>query len=110
MNCEVSFTSMMTTKKLGAALLLGCALGASGLAMAAGQAASADAKGAAPTRNSQQAQETGPLASQTQAPSPVRGNASGGQSAQVKALQKQLKDVQTQLLELAEQNRALLEH
>jgi hypothetical protein len=34
MNCEASFTSMTTTRKIAAALLLGCALGASHLAVA----------------------------------------------------------------------------
>jgi hypothetical protein len=38
MNREASVTSMTTTKKIGAALLLGCTLGASELALAAGQA------------------------------------------------------------------------
>jgi hypothetical protein len=37
MNCEASFTSMITTRKIGAALLLGCALSASGVAVAGGQ-------------------------------------------------------------------------
>src|SRR6185437_15226938 len=47
MNCEASFTSMTTTRKIGAALLLGCALGASDLAMAAGQGEVAAPAGAA---------------------------------------------------------------
>jgi hypothetical protein len=79
MNRKVSFISM-TTRNLGAALLLGCALGCGDLAAAAGQAATAP-QAAAPE-----------------------------DSSQVKSLQKQLKEVQAQLRELAEQNRALLAH
>jgi hypothetical protein len=97
MNCEASLISMTTTKKLGAALLLGCALGASDLAAAAGQpeAPAGREQGASPTRLAQAA---------TQQPT------APADSTQVKALQKQLKEVQAQLRELAEQNKALLEH
>jgi hypothetical protein len=84
MNREVSSNSMTTNKKIRAALLLGCALGAGDLAVAADLATPAS-----PTAPSQ---------------------ASGEDATQVKALQKQLKAVQAQLRELAEQNRALLEH
>ncbi len=72
---------MSTNKKIRAALLLGCALGAGDLAVAADPAAPAPAV---------------PAASDA--------------AAQVKALQKQLKAVQAQLRELAEQNKALLDH
>jgi hypothetical protein len=87
MNRAVKSKSMTTTNKIGAALLLGCALGASELAAAAGQTQSAPTTPAAPAQ--------GP---------------SGGDSAEVRALQKQLKAVQAQLRELAQQNKALLEH
>src|SRR5580698_6290878 len=87
MNREVKSKSMLTTNKIGAALLLGCALGASELAAAAGQTESPAATPAAPAKGTP-----------------------GGDSADVKALQKQLKAVQAQLRELAEQNKALLEH
>jgi hypothetical protein len=87
MNREVKSKSMLTTNKIGAALLLGCALGASELAAAAGQTESPAAMPAAPAKGTP-----------------------GGDSADVKALQKQLKAVQAQLRELAEQNKALLEH
>ena len=87
MNREVKSKSMLTTNKIGAALLLGCALGASELAAAAGQTDSPAATPAAPAKGTP-----------------------GGDSADVKALQKQLKAVQAQLRELAEQNKALLEH
>jgi Phosphate-selective porin O and P len=90
MNREVKSTSMTTTNKIRAALLLGCALGASEAVAAAGQAEPAPAAPAAPA-------------------TPAKG-ASGGDAAEVKALQKQLKAVQAQLRELAEQNKALLEH
>ena len=84
MNREVNWISMTINKKIRAALLLGCALGGAGdLALAADQASSA----ATPTQG-----------------------ASGGDSAEVKAMEKQLKAVQAQLRELAEQNRQLLEH
>ena len=110
MNCEASFTSMTTTRKIGAALLLGCALGASDLAAAAGQTDAATP--AAAPRNDTAA----PGASPSQAAAPARAGKLGHageketESGQVKALQKQLKDVQAQLRELVEQNRALLEH
>jgi hypothetical protein len=84
MNREVKSKSMTTTNRIQAALLLGCALGASELAAAARQT------------------EPAPAA-------PAQG-ASGGDSAEVKALQKQLRAVQAQLRELAQQNKALLEH
>ena len=87
MNREATTNSMLTTKKIRAALLLGCALGASDLAAAAGQTDAAPAAAAAPAQG-----------------------ASGGDSAEVKALQKQLKAMQAQMRELAEQNKALLEH
>jgi hypothetical protein len=87
MNREANANSMTTGRKIRAALLLGCALGASDLAAAADPAAPASPS----------------------APAPVAGAASGDTS-EVKALQKQLKAVQAQLRELAEQNRALLEH
>jgi hypothetical protein len=90
MNHEATSSSMITTKKIRAALLLGCALGASDLAAAAGQTDAAPAAPAAPAAH-------------------ARG-ASGGDSAEVKALQKQLKAMQAQMRELAEQNKALLEH
>lgn len=108
MNCEASFTSMTTTKKIGAALLLGCALGAaSSLAEAGGQTEPAPV-GATPTGAAQSAAPTrGRSSSQPAAPAHA---AKGAQDAQVNALQKQLKEVQAQLRELAEQNRALLEH
>ena len=84
MNREVNWISMTINKKIRAALLLGCALGGAGdLALAADQASSAA--------------------------TPAQG-ASGGDSAEVKAMEKQLKAVQAQLRELAEQNRQLLEH
>jgi len=83
MNREVKFKSMITTHKIRAALLLGCALGASELA--AGQA-----------------EPAGPVV--------PASDASGSDKAEVKALQKQLKEVQAQLRELAVQNKALLEH
>ena len=109
MNCEASLTSMTTTKKIGAALLLGCALGAaSGLAVAAGQT-----EGAAPGGGEQSAAPT-PGASSSRAAAAAQGaRARGAQNAkdgQVSALQKQLEQVQAQLRELAEQNRALVEH
>jgi hypothetical protein len=44
------------------------------------------------------------------APAAPAQGASGGDSAEVKALEKQLRAVQAQLRELAEQNKALLEH
>ena len=72
---------------IGAALLLGCALGASELAAAAGQGAGAQ-----------------------QSATPAAPQSTPADSSQVKALQKQLKEVQAQLRELAEQNKALLEH
>jgi hypothetical protein len=87
MNREVKSKSTPTTNRIGAALLLGCALGATELAAAAGQT-------------------EGPAA----APAVPAQGASGGNSAEVRALQKQLKAVQAQLRELAEQNKALLEH
>jgi hypothetical protein len=87
MNREASSNSMTTNKKIRAALLLGCALGASDLATAADPVAPASPS----------------------APAPVAGAASSDTS-EVKALQKQLKAVQAQMRELAEQNRALLEH
>ena len=87
MNCEEKANSMTTGRKIRAALLLGCALGASDLATAADPAAPASPS----------------------APAAVAGAASGDTS-EVKALQKQLKAVQAQLRELAQQNRALLEH
>jgi Phosphate-selective porin O and P len=87
MNREVKSKSMTTNQKIRAALLLGCALGASELAAAAGQTEAAPPTPAAPAKG-----------------------ASGGDSADVKALQKQLRAVQAQLRELAEQNKALLEH
>jgi hypothetical protein len=87
MTREATSNSMTTPKKIRAALLLGCALGVSDLAAAAGQTEPAPAAPAAPAQG-------GP----------------GGDTAEVKALQKQLKAVQAQLRELAEQNRALLEH
>ena len=87
MNREARSNSMTVNKKIRAALLLGCALGASDLATAADPAAPASPS----------------------APAAVAGAASGDTS-EVKALQKQLKAVQAQLRELAQQNRALLEH
>jgi hypothetical protein len=139
MNCEASFTSMTTTRKIGAALLLGCALGASDLAMAAGQGEVAAPAGAAqsvgqsapqnvaqsagPNSPQNVAQSAGPSVAQSAGQSAARtAGASRSQhaapahagkdakNAQVSALQKQLQDVQAQLRELAEQNRALLEH
>lgn len=86
MNREEKANSMTIGRKIRAALLLGCALGASNLAAAADPAAPASPSAPAPAQ------------------------ASGEDAAQVKALQKQLKAVQAQLRELAEQNRALLEH
>ena len=88
MNREVKSKSMPITNKIGAALLLGCSLGASELATAAGQTQSA------PTTPAVPAQEP----------------SSGDSAAEVKGLQRQLKAVQAQLRELAEQNKALLEH
>ena len=83
MNREANSISMTINRKIRAALLLGCALsGTGGLAMAADQ---------------------------TSAATPAQG-ASGGDSAEVKAMEKQLKAVQAQLRELAEQNRQLMEH
>lgn len=76
---------MTITNTIRAAVLLGCGLGTSELAMAAdptGPSASAEATQRAPSTA----------------------------SAQVRELKKQLKAVQAQLRELAEQNRALLEH
>jgi hypothetical protein len=84
MNREAKGNSITIGRKIRAALLLGCALGASDLA--------AGADPAVPASPSALAQS------------------SGEDAAQVKALQKQLKAVQAQLRELAEQNRALLEH
>src|ERR1700748_1143639 len=81
MNREANANPMSTNKTIRAALLLGCALGASDLAMAAD-----------PTT-----------------PVPAAPAASDD-AAQVKALQKQLEAVQAQLRQLAEQNEALLEH
>ena len=114
MNREASVTSMTTTKKIGAALLLGCALGASELAMAVGQA---DA--AAPAASGVAA-PAAPAGSDIAAPAPSARKRVGGQrrpnatqgdaNSQVQALQNQLKEVQAQMRELAEQNRALLEH
>jgi hypothetical protein len=93
MKREPNATAMTTTKTIRAALLLGCALGASELATAADQAEPAD-----------QAQPAAQGAKH-------RGTSkTGDDSTQVKALQKQLKEVQSQLRELADQNRALLEH
>ena len=88
MNREVKSKSMPITNKIGAALLLGCALGASELATAAGQTQSAP---------------TTPVV-------PAQEPSSGDSAAEVKGLQRQLKAVQAQLRELAEQNKALLEH
>lgn len=83
MNRAANSISMTINKKIRAALLLGCALsGTGGLAMAADQ---------------------------TSAATPAQG-ASDGDSAAVKAMEKQLKAVQAQLRELAQQNRQLLEH
>jgi hypothetical protein len=76
---------MTMTKKIWAALLLGCLLGASELAMATDP--TEPSVPAAPTRRPPRAE-----------------------SAPVTALRKELKAVQAQLRELAEQNRALLEH
>jgi phosphate-selective porin O/P len=98
MNRPESFISMTTTQKIGAALLLGCTLGASELAVAAGQT------GAAAPASAQQG--SAPPRSGTQVHAPTQDK----EGAQVKALQKQLEAVQAQLRELAEQNRALLEH
>jgi hypothetical protein len=116
MNREASVISMTTTKKIGAALLLGCALGASDLAMAEGQADVAAP--AAPASSAPAA--SGPAAPDANAPAPGVRKRIGGQrrpnatqgdtDAQVKALQKQLQEVRAQMRELAEQNRALLEH
>jgi hypothetical protein len=91
MNREANANSMTTGRKIRAALLLGCALGASDLATAADPAAPASP-------------------SAPGAPAPASAPAASEGAAQVKALQKQLKAVQVQLRELAEQNRALLEH
>jgi hypothetical protein len=92
MNRKANSNSMMTTKRIRAALLFGCALGASDLAAAADPAAAAPAEpGAA-------------------APAAPARRVSNEDAGQVKALQKQLKAVQAQLRELAQQNRALLEH
>ena len=91
MNREEKANSMTTGRKIRAALLLGCALGASDLATAADPAAPASP-------------------SAPGAPAPASAPAASKEAAQVKALQKQLKAVQVQLRELAEQNRALLEH
>src|ERR1700722_2327087 len=99
MNREVKSKSMTTANKIGAALLLGCALGASELATAAGQTQSE------PATTERLARE--PPAG---APAAHAQGLSGGDSTEVKALQKQLKAVQAQLRELAEQNKALLEH
>src|SRR3984957_4422024 len=99
MNREVKSKSMTTANKIGAALLLGCALGASELATAAGQTQSEPAT----TERLAREPPAGAPAAPAQGP-PV------GDSAEVKALQKQLKAVQAQLRELAEQNKALLEH
>ena len=106
MNCHANLESITTTRKIGAALLLGCALGASELTVAAGdppalsgaagQGAVAESQGAAPA-----AQGAAPAGAQQRAPA---------DSAQVKALQKQLEEMQAQMRELAEQNKALLEH
>ena len=85
MNSQTSTASMTTMKKIRAALLLGCVLGGSELALATD-----------PTEPS------GPVA-------PARRPQRAG-SARVEALQKQLEAVQAQLRELAEQNRALLQH
>jgi hypothetical protein len=87
MNREATSNSMMTIKKIRAALLLGCALGASDLAAAAGQTDAAPAAPAVPAHG-----------------------APDSDKADVKALQKQLKAMQVQLRALAEQNKALLEH
>jgi hypothetical protein len=93
MKREANATAMTTSKTIGAALLLGCALGASELATAADQSGPSD-----------QAQSA---AQGTRHRTTPKG---GDDGAQVKTLQKQLKEVQSQLRELAEQNRALLEH
>jgi Phosphate-selective porin O and P len=82
---EVSSTSMTTTSKIRAALLLGCTLGTREPVCAA--------------------DTTGPAT-----PPTPRQQIPSAQSAQVTALQKQLRAVQAQLRDLAEQNRALLEH
>jgi TolA-binding protein len=99
MNREVKSKSMTTANKIRAALLLGCALGASELAAAAGQTEPAPA---ATERLAREPPVGAPAA-------PAQG-ATGGDSGEVKALQKQLRAVQAQLRELAEQNKALLEH
>ena len=91
MNREANANFMTTGRKIRAALLLGCALGASDLATATDPAAPASP-------------------SAPGAPAPASAPAASEDAAQVKALQKQLKAVQVQLRELAEQNRALLEH
>jgi hypothetical protein len=99
MNREASFNSMKTTNKMGAALLLGCALVASDLAVAGGQTGAVPVgaeQSAAPTRGA--------------SPSRPAAPARAAKDAQVSALRKQLEEVQAQLRELAQQNRALLEH
>jgi len=103
MNCEASLSSMTTTRKFAAALLLGCALGASDLALAGGQTE------AVPPAAAEHSGAATPSASASQAGARAHA-AKDTQGLQVKALQKQLEEVQTQLHELAEQNRALLEH
>ncbi len=91
---------MMTHRTIRAALLLGCTLGASELALAAGQAAA----GAV----AQDATQASSAADATSAKGKKSGQRAG--SSRASELQKQLKAVQAQLRELAEQNRALLEH
>lgn len=85
---------MTINNKIRAAVLLSCALGgASGLAVAADQGAPAATA----------AQGGADAAGQN-------GKDPGGDSARMKALEKQLRAVQAQLRELAQQNRELLEH
>jgi hypothetical protein len=103
MKCEASFTSMTTTRKIRAALLLGCVLGASELATAA-----EPTQPGAPAASAQTPMQA-PSPSQAHALAKARGT-SDAESTQVTALQKQLKAVQDRLRELAEQNRVLLEH
>ena len=76
MNREVKSNSMTTTNKIRAALLLGCALGASEVAAAAGQAESA------PAATERLAREP-PVG----APGAPAHGVSGGDAAEVKALQ-----------------------
>lgn len=98
---------MTIQRTIRAALLLGCTLSASDLALAAGQATSG---AAAPGTAQATAAESDPTSTAGGKPAKRARAKASAESAQVTALQKQLQAVQAQLRELAEQNRALLEH